>query len=277
MFEKVKFQSTVEKLKRLLSNPFVTTMGWGISIILALALFQASIQKRELCYVVSPARSIIVRSGQASNLDVTMNGKAIKTDVTSAQIAFWNRGKQPIRQGIQCDDVRSDFKIKVADNRKILDSDIIKKSRPIVSLSIDDSGKEKGELAVKWDILEKNDGGVIQLIYEGGPEVEIFAEGIIVGQKKLKNLGFRDKDTIFIQFMQYLLIFMFLHFARTFLKYNTVIECEDEENKQKLLLEAKNNIFRIKVYIFLIILLFIIIFVFYGYKFQSNTVPPFGF
>lgn len=277
MTGKLEFQSIVEKLNKVLSNPFVTVMLSVVSIILAIAFFQVSIQKRELCYFVSPAKSIIVKSGQTSNLNVTMDGNAIKTDVTSAQIAFWNEGKEPIRQGIQCDDVRSDFKIKVAGNRKILDSDIIKKSRSIVSLKIDDSAKEKGEVTVKWDILEKNDGGVIQIMYAGGPEVEIFAEGIIVGQKIIKNLGDKDKDASSLLFMLIILIFVLLYFMEIQMKYKTIIECEDEENKQRLLLEAKSKIFCVKTTIFFTTLGIIIIFLVYVYRFQGNTAPPFGF
>jgi len=147
---------------------------------------------------VHPAKAAIVKSGVASRLSVRYNNKELRTvfdipvaqtDVTAAQIAFWNNGKLPIKKN----NILKPFVIQVQGGLPILEVSIQKKSRDIIGISIDENNLKNGIVSLSWDILEHNDGGIIQIIYAGGINVEITANGIIEGQSDIRQLKFYKK------------------------------------------------------------------------------------
>ena len=86
---------------RFFSNPAVGIAGSIASIIglvLAIYFFDKSSRYRELIYLVHPANAVVVKSGQLSRLSVTLDEKTLNTDVTAAQVAFWNAGNEAIRK-----------------------------------------------------------------------------------------------------------------------------------------------------------------------------------
>jgi hypothetical protein len=62
------------------------------------------------------------------------------------------------------------------------EASIRKKSRDVVSVQLDQSRLNQGILGLSWNILEKNDGAVIQLVYAGPPSIHLIASGVIEGQ-----------------------------------------------------------------------------------------------
>jgi hypothetical protein len=89
----------------------------------------------------------------------------------AVQVAVWNQGRETIRKS----DVLRPLVIKT--DTPILEVVVRKEARPgIVGLKLDESESEKGRLGVSWDILEENDGGVIQLIMSAASDVNVTAE-----------------------------------------------------------------------------------------------------
>ena len=174
---------------RFFSNPIVGVTGSLASIvgvILAVYFFTERVPRRELVCFVHPVKSIVVTAGQASRLSVTMDGNEIATDLTAAQIAVWNRGEQSIK----LDNVLQPLVIHTEGGEPIVEARIRKSSRDVVKLGLDRSRLQEGELGVTWNILEKNDGGVVQITYGGGPDVAIKADGVIEGQQSPVVLEF---------------------------------------------------------------------------------------
>ena len=56
-----------------------------------------------------------------------------------------------------------------------------------IGLRLDESACDFGQLKVNWDILEERDGGIVQIVYEGSPELLIAASGIPEGQRGIIN------------------------------------------------------------------------------------------
>ena len=54
---------------------------------------------------------------------------------------------------------------------------------------------QNGRVTISWQILEQNDGGIIQLIYTGNPEVNIRVDGVIEGQKEIEQIVYGEKLT----------------------------------------------------------------------------------
>jgi hypothetical protein len=141
---------------------------------------------RELRYTVSPTRTSIVKAGATSALQVSHEGRPVTTDVSAVQIQVWNEGRESIRhQG----NMLEPLIISTADGTSILEATIRQQTRPkIVDLALDDAQKDQGRIGVSWKILEQEDGGIIQLIIAGQPDVKVKAEGVVEGKRPVREI-----------------------------------------------------------------------------------------
>lgn len=161
-----------------------------IAIIVTIVLFFVSQTERELVYAVNPVKTRVVTMGQATGLEVTHNRVELgDVDVTAAQVAIWNSGDESIRK----ENILKEVVIYTNPSVRILEASISNSSREldILKFYIIESPEllEIGEVPVSWDILEKDDGASVQLIYLGPPEVEILVDGLIEGSGFVKRVG----------------------------------------------------------------------------------------
>jgi hypothetical protein len=180
------------RLMGFFANPVVGIAGSLASlfgVLLAVYFFIQSRRYRELVYYVNPARTVVVKTGEASRLRVLLGDRELRSDVTAAQIAIWNQGNEPIRST----NVLAPFTIRTNPPTRLLEARIRRKSREVVDISLDQTHLQDGVLAVSWNILEQGDGGVIQLVYEGQPGTQITASGVIEGQREIRQLQYSGK------------------------------------------------------------------------------------
>lgn len=178
---KVSHEKSPGLLLRFFSNPVVGVVSSICSVtgvFLAIYFFVASTQKRELTYFVHPIKTVVARADQSSRLSISVDRVEVSSDVTAAQIAFWNVGNLPIRP----QNILRPFKIHLPPGTAIVDALIRKKSREVIELDLISEAMNQGTIEVSWNILEKGDGGIIQLIYLGTPDTSITASGIVEGQ-----------------------------------------------------------------------------------------------
>ena len=181
----------IPRLSRFFSKPVVGVVGTVASILGLIFALYFYLQTREypsLTVFVHPVRASVVRAGQSSRLIVSFGGRPIATDITAVQVALWNAGKRPIRE----QDILEPLTIRTAGVHPILEATLRKQTRDVVRLELEKSHLSEGALSVRWRVLEQGDGGVIQLIYEGNPDVEISYSAVLVGQKAVaahKYLG----------------------------------------------------------------------------------------
>ncbi len=183
-------KDTSSTLVRFFSRPEVGIIGSlasVIGIILSIYFFLASREKPELTYFVHPAKAAVVRTGQSSRLSVKYDRKVLASDITAAQIAFWNAGSKPIR----ANEVLSPLVIRTGNKCRILEAKLRKASRDVSQIILDSSNMASGEVAIRWNILEQNDGGVIQIIYAGDETVDINAKAIVEAQSDIVELKYR--------------------------------------------------------------------------------------
>jgi len=171
------------------SRPIVGIAGSIASIIgfaLSIYLFAASRETPELTYFVHPAKAAVVKTGQTSRLSVQFDGQNLTGDITATQIAFWNAGRRSIRSG----NVLKPLVIRTGNKARILEASLQKKSREVVGLALDSSRLSSGEVEINWNILEQNDGGVVQIVYSGDEAVEIEAQAVLEGQPEIVRLAY---------------------------------------------------------------------------------------
>jgi hypothetical protein len=66
------------------------------ALVTGVYFYYASQSYRILAYYVQPVKSVVVSGEQLSDLKVLYRNQEVK-EVTTAQIAIWNQGKEPIR------------------------------------------------------------------------------------------------------------------------------------------------------------------------------------
>lgn len=175
-----------------LSHPVVVALGLIgsvaslISIPLAFYFYAAAKEYPQLTYYVHPVKATILRTGEASKLSASIDNKLVESDVTAVQIALWNQGARAIK----AESVLKPIIISTENNTPILEATVRKASREVVKLSLDTNELSKGRVNIQWNILEQNDGGIIQLIYAGGSNLKFQVEGIIEGQAQIDQLEF---------------------------------------------------------------------------------------
>lgn len=176
-------------LMRFFGRPEVGIAGSIASIIgigLSVYFFLASREVSELTYFVHPAKAAVVRTGQTSRVSVQFDGQILTGDIRAAQVAFWNAGRRPIRG----DAILSPLVIRTRNKERILEARLRKTSRDVVGAVVDSARLPSGEVEIRWNILEHNDGGVLQIVYIGNEAVEIEARGVLEGQPELVRLDY---------------------------------------------------------------------------------------
>lgn len=171
-----------DSLPSFLSHPYygllmgvVTFVSLPLSIFL---YFQAQ-ETRDLVFTVHPVRTIIARAGGLSELKVEFKGETIKADVVGARIALWNEGKKSIHAA----DILSPLEIQLNPPSPILQASAVKASRGVIALMLGNDADmlRQGRMRVSFKILEHGDGGSIQVIYAGPPDVNFSLVGVVEG------------------------------------------------------------------------------------------------
>jgi hypothetical protein len=157
-----------------------------VAIPMSIYFYRASVAAPKLTYYVHPARATVVKAGTASAIAVTYNGKMVATDITAAQVAIWNAGKLPVRRS----DILKPLTIKTTPSVPILEAAVRKLSRDVTHLTLNSAAAAQGEISIDFDIMEQDDGCVIQLLYAGLVDVPVEVIGSIVGQRTPAELHF---------------------------------------------------------------------------------------
>jgi hypothetical protein len=122
-------------------------------------------------------------------LSVSFDNKVVKSDITASQIAIWNQGRLSIRKA----NILKPVVIYNENNIPILEATIRKTSREVVQPTLNTDDLMSGKVTVSWNILEDNDGGIIQLIYADDPIHKLLIDGVVEGQNKIRQLQFSGK------------------------------------------------------------------------------------
>jgi hypothetical protein len=123
-------------------------------------------------------------------MSIQFKGQRIEgADVVAVQVGVWNEGKKSIRVG----DILKQVEIAFSPAVRILQASVSKRSRDVTGLAIADAkeGERSEHVRLTWTILERGDGGVIQIVYAGPESATVELHGVIEGQHSARNLRTR--------------------------------------------------------------------------------------
>lgn len=176
-----------------LRHPVITigsALASIVSVPLAFYFYFASIRYPALTYYFHPVRSSIVSAGAPTALSVSYEGVQLKGSVFVVQCAIWNEGDAPIRR----EDILEKVRLRGGSGVRILEATIRQRTREVTGISLNTSSADSGELGIDWDILERNDGAALQVVYEGPVDATFGISGVVVGQKSLRERVATDRS-----------------------------------------------------------------------------------
>jgi hypothetical protein len=157
----------------------------AITIVFGYYFLYIGNRERKPTFYLDPIRTTILDKKNAGSAPLQLlkaNGDTIKSDVTSVYFYFFNQGAETIKQ----ENIYSPLKIVMGERTEILDFKILKVARPVsgISLRLDTVSRS---LQIDFKALEKDDGFVGQIIFEGNKNASILLEGGVDGVKKFET------------------------------------------------------------------------------------------
>jgi len=153
----------------------------AITIVFGYYFLYIGNRERKPTFYLDPTRTTIldkVNAGNAPLMLLKSNGDTIHADVTSVYFWFFNQGTETIKR----ENVYEPLKIILRDKAEILDFKLLKVARPVSGVKLTHD-TDKNSLSIDFKALEKDDGFVGQIIFEGNKNATITLEGGIEGAK----------------------------------------------------------------------------------------------
>ena len=167
-----------------------------LGIALAIFFHLANQQEREPAFLSTKGLLIYASHSdlQSSNYkmsQVTKDGeKALLGNVYVQELAFWNKG----RLAIEKEDILEPLKFQFPDNFEVIDAFVSESTREkIVQPKIDFGGREVG---FSFEILEKDEGFKVQVVFSGEEYIKPEIAGDIKGVDKIDSKEELTKDNV---------------------------------------------------------------------------------
>jgi hypothetical protein len=134
-------------------------------------------------------------SGAMKEVSLRFKGNEV-TNLNRCILVIWNKGKRTLLRSavVDTDKVR----VRLPEGCKGLGVGVAKTTRPVIGLtaSID---KSETVVTVDFDFLDKDDGGLIEILYQGDPKLKPKLAGTIMGapkgfESRMGTLSFSDEE-----------------------------------------------------------------------------------
>jgi hypothetical protein len=145
-----------------------------------------------LSYTVAEMRPIVFDEGFTPAITVEHDTRKISSNVWAMTVFVWNRGRVPIEPPF-----RRAPRLSTEPPVQILSTTILRESHPLCRFRIN-KAPEPGVLDLTWDILEKNDGAAIEILYTGSRTTNVHIHGAWTGQRVLSRDPFMRRNNFTI-------------------------------------------------------------------------------
>ncbi len=147
------------------------------AIILAVFFYIKSRRNKRPVYIKRSANIIQDFSSKLSDLIIKYKNETV-INLTITKITFWNDGRETINNTdiAEADPIR----ILASSDTKILSAKVIYCSNPANRFCISDI-EDGNSFKLSFDYIDKNEGGIVQIIHTGKSSQDINVKGIIKG------------------------------------------------------------------------------------------------
>lgn len=162
-----------------------STISIGITIVFGYYFLYVGEKQREPTFYVDPVKTMIIDKRTAADAPIQLlksNHDTITSDVVSVYFYFFNQGLETIKR----ENIYAPLKIRVDTSSEILYFKVLKTARDVSGIKVSKDTLDNS-MVIDFKALEKDDGFVGQLIYEGSMDTKISIEGGIEGAKDFKS------------------------------------------------------------------------------------------
>ena len=195
-----------------LKHPVV---GLCLGVFATALLDRLSVAEMRPRFAVRKAETIASRETRVPGLQVLFRGKEVNV-VRRARLVFWNAGDRPIDK--PAISMTTPICIKYPSDVTLLDYRVVATSRPDLQIRLHPSSAGDQRIVIEVlgdDALERDDGALVELLYDGPEQAEFNLSGRIKGVRN----GFEEeswdravlkrlKPTEWIEFLNMLIIAM---------------------------------------------------------------------
>jgi hypothetical protein len=167
-------------LNKIAQHPILVVGGYLMGIVGLVMAYQA-FEKPDICWTLG-APQLVVAPQEDSELAVTFGGGAITGAVSALQLEIWNHGNKPVRSS----DILSGVRVTSGEGR-VLKAKVVKQSRTLIGVEIFDA-KTNG-CSFRWEILEPDDGFVVQFLLAGSTNTSLSVDGAFERQRTIRNVN----------------------------------------------------------------------------------------
>lgn len=181
--------------------------GWAgvLGVVLSIYFYVRSLRFKEPYWNFKNVNLIRNSISQIKDLDVLYQGQRIPS-ISIGKVVFWNRGEETMNG---TDIAMADpLRIIGVGDTKILDASVLITNQSANQLRVDIDPSKKFA-TINFDYLDKNHGGIIQVVHTGTTVRDIKVTGTIKGVSKLKNkrIGvIESKENPFMVFVSRLIL-----------------------------------------------------------------------
>ena len=168
--------------KRWGPGEWIGVIGIVIGILVSSFTWWASEKTRDLSFRLTTDRAEILKSGVSSDITAFYKGVEIRGDLIAYRFVVWNAGREPIRW---TEDVLKEVAIQPTGGMKLLEAKVVRASREEIGLTVAERTVETNKVVLKWKILERGDGAVIQVLATNVTSPPFLVTGTVVGQRAL--------------------------------------------------------------------------------------------
>ncbi|MFA5331597.1 MAG: hypothetical protein WC342_04385 [Methanoregula sp.] len=170
----------------IISSPYFSVLNLVIAIggiILAIFFYLRSTKNREPVFAIRTYNILEDYSSKMTGLTINYKAETVK-DLSVSKIAFWNRGRETIKKS----DIPSGDQLRIVakPGQKILNAEIITPTNSPNKFELS-TIEDHGLVRIDFEYLDKNQGGVIQIIHTGTSSEDIAIEGTVMGFGKPVN------------------------------------------------------------------------------------------
>jgi len=174
------FYTWLETNPRLGIASFILTI---FALALSIYFYYKSKKAKLPCYAIKSFNIVEDLVSKFESLEMLYAGQPIK-NLTVSKIAFWNAGKDTINN--QDIPIAEPLTIHVKKEYQILDAKVLYTKNPANQFIISSSPLFTVAY-LSFDYIDKEEGGVIQIIHTGKSDEDIEVHGLIKGAGKIKK------------------------------------------------------------------------------------------
>lgn len=178
--------------QRLIDIAISFASGIAVTLVTIPIVDRCTVVRPQLGYTTASWRMLVYDDMFAPALSLTHDTETLREPVYRLTVFVWNLGRKSITGPYY-----RPTRLTLTPPVRVLSATVARATAPdICRFRIEDIDRERGTMALAWNVLETGDGAAIDIIYTGNRWTEPRIDGAFEGQRTLLRYGFARRGLI---------------------------------------------------------------------------------